>query len=152
MSTTPAPDDVRPNWFHRCGPKMAIESFDAETLSLTLQASSAKLEITPHEKGTFLVRWTLFNTKHEKTEGVMVFSQDRLKAAFMVPVTLPSDFSSFLANYDATDGVPGYFIRRGRFLNIPCPGTAYDGDPNLSVFVTDEIKKAVKAITRLQAH
>ncbi len=150
MPTAPAPDDVRPAWFHRHGDKLAIEHFDHEKLELTLSSTAARLTITPHGKGQFLVRWRIINSKSESAEGVIVFSQDRLKAAFMQSIALPPEHTMFLANHDATDGVPGYFIRRGRFLNIPCPGTAYDGDPNLSIFVTDDIMEKVKAITRLK--
>lgn len=148
----PAPDDVRPSWFHRHGYKLAIESFDPEKLALTLASTATQLIVTPHGRGQFLVRWRITNSKSERAEGVIVFTTDRLKAAFMVPVTLPSEYQQFLANYDATHGVPGYFVRRGRFLNIPCPGTARDGDPNLSVFVSDDMIEAAKEITRLKAN
>jgi hypothetical protein len=146
-----APDDVRPTWFHRHGYKLAIEHYDPEKLELTLASTAARLTITPHGRRQFLVRWRIVNSKNESAEGVIVFTQDHLKAAFMVPVTLPADHVTFLANYDATHGVPGYFVRRGQFLNIPCPGTARDGDPNLSVFLSDDMVEAAKAITRLRA-
>lgn len=42
--------------------------------------------------------------------------------------------------------VPGKFIRQGNWLNIPCPGTGVDGDPNLSIFLDEGDKKHFRNI------
>ncbi len=49
-------------------------------------------------------------------------------------------------SHEVEYGVPGKFARNGSFLNIPCPGTRFLGDPNVSIEVTDEIKEAVKKL------
>ncbi len=54
--------------------------------------------------------------------------------------------SWLVGRYGGNSAVQSKFIRWGNFLNIPCPGTGHDGDPNVSIYVTDEIREAVRKL------
>jgi len=34
-------------------------------------------------------------------------------------------------------------------LNIPCPGTGHDGDPNVSVYIEESIQRAIEQLLKL---
>lgn len=51
-----------------------------------------------------------------------------------------------LDRFGGTVARQGIFIRWRDFMNIPGPGTGGDGDANISVMITGEIKEAIKTI------
>lgn len=57
------------------------------------------------------------------------------------------DFGDWLIErYRADSAEQRLWIRYGNQLNIPGPGTGHDGDPNISIELDGDIKKAVVAI------
>ena len=42
------------------------------------------------------------------------------------------------------------FIRKGRYVSIPHPGVLWFHNPNMSLYITDEIQSAVKAVIETQ--
>lgn len=61
-----------------------------------------------------------------------------------LPMQLPGDF--LLEKYGGDVACQFLFIRWQDYLNIPGPGTGHDGDPNISIKLTDEIKEAIRAL------
>ena len=58
----------------------------------------------------------------------------------------PGHSQWLIKEYEADVAEQTLFIRKGNYLNIPCPGTAHDGDPNVSIELDDEIKEKVKEL------
>lgn len=134
-----------PSWWHSHGDKMSVRSF-APKIHLVIAGSAATLTIkrAPPEVGDGMwhVSWRVVQFAPEPfTEevwGRRIFTGEELLLAFGRP---NSDGPSSLH-----EERQGKFIRLGNFLNIPCPGTGHDGDPNVSVYLTDEIRAAVSGL------
>lgn len=75
--------------------------------------------------------------------GTLLMMTDQLKAAFGLAESVPGQNPWYAKRFNATAGDEGLFIRTGRHLSLPCPGNALFGDPNIAVFLTDEIREAV---------
>lgn len=99
--------------------------------------------------------WEIRHSAHEITIGTRVVSEDDLRGMFGLP--LPHDhcllnsasmrwIHSIMADtvFEQVIGRSGYFLRADDFLNIPCPGTGRDGDPNISIEIDVAMRDAVQ--------
>lgn len=156
---TPSISLFYPNWWHGHGTKIKVRETDLRAKRLVFAASAASLEISPYaekpgiEGWDWNVRWEVVQAHpNYKTVGLVVFSNEELAAAFCLADDpgIWGEYSQWMLDRFGGDcAVQGKFIRYTgfsagiTFLNIPCPGTGHDGDPNISLEVTEEIKKAV---------
>lgn len=137
-----------PPWFHHHGDKMTVEKLDVGIKLLVITASAAGIKITRWGKSYsdgWIVEWWI---RHGvgKVKGQTWMAAADLRSAFGLENN--SRFSDWLlARFDGDCAGQGEYIRYGNYLNIPCPGTGSDGDPNVSVFLTKEIKEAVQKLT-----
>lgn len=141
-----------PTWSHVHGFKMRIKQLDIENKILVIAASAARVVFTM-TPGLFsgvdgwLVEWeivqsTLYNLG---VKGRTKFTNEDLKAAF--GLFDHDDVSSWLIKqYRVQAANQGRFIRFEEFLNIPGPGTGHDGDPNISIFVDEEMQNAIRLL------
>lgn len=167
--------DLRPwpAWWHHRGEKMTVTFLDTVNTVLELTASAASVTIKELEvepvwqkpllrkkaasaqtpivyKTEWIVRWQVVQTVNlDFVNGQARFFTEELRAAFGIQ-PLPRELSHMwlIQQYGADDARQKLFIRRGPYLNIPCPGTGHDGDPNVSIYVTDEIKAAVEQLLK----
>jgi hypothetical protein len=88
-------------------------------------------------RDTWVVRWMIFS-KHGKTEGTLHFSSDAFRSAFRLyrDLGLEKTDGRFAEKFCGEFGLPGLYIRSGRRLNIPGPGTGQAGDTNFSLKLT----------------
>ena len=98
----------------------------------------------------YKVSWRIMFTRGENAWGDLLLSGDELRQAFGIlssnsPI---GDITEMKERYDAESSIPGHFIRKGKFLNIPMPGTGMDGDPNISIFITEEMQEAIRNLLR----
>jgi hypothetical protein len=148
-----------PKWFNAHGFKMALQQ-DKLPLVLSLDhkilmigSKTASLQIDRNLRGIYRVYWHIsfctgiINTHY--VEGQIEIDQATIKDAFAVS-TSDTHATTFAKEHDADIAIPGSYIRKGQFLNVPMPGTGSDGDPNISVFVSDEIKAAVRELIETQ--
>lgn len=49
---------------------------------------------------------------------------------------------------DIMYATPCVFARVKRFLNIPCTGTGMDGDPNMSLYISGNVQRAVRQLMK----
>ncbi len=152
-----------PEWFNPHGFKMEIGGtpiYQVIANNLLLIGSKqhqrdssptiAQLEIraaTP--QGGFKVAWRItFTVGGECVQGDVHFSRDELRQAFglLQPNSLVGEVALLNKRFNADRMVPGHFIRKGKFLNVPMPGTGIDGDPNISIFITNEMQAAVREL------
>lgn len=86
-----------------------------------------------------------------QTSGLVELSSSNLRKAFRLDDVMDDKLSLWLIDrYGGTVASQGEFIRWGKYLNIPGPGTGHDGDANISIFVSDEIRDAVTALLKKQ--
>jgi hypothetical protein len=140
-----------PDWCHNHCIKMSVGKLDVSNRTLIIAGSAASVRITrvatTVDEGWY-VDWEVVQSQQEKTNGRIVLSTKRLRVAFGLEQQPVSANHSFLEReYGAEAGVQGRFIRWGEYLNIPCPGTGHDGDPNVSIILSDGIKEAVRKLT-----
>jgi len=144
-----------PVWcHHHCG-KMRVTEQNPEAGTLTIAGSAAKVTITrastifPKSTG-WLVNWEVIQCRprREIVRGRRQFNDDRLAAAFGLIEHSGWGDHELLKRFGGHSAEWGLYIRWRDYLNIPCPGTGHDGDPNVSIELNDEIKKAVHALLK----
>lgn len=137
-----------PIWWHHHGAKMMLKHLDLTKRVLVLAGSSAKIRIERKRKDYWLVCWSITHgVAHCRASGMSVFTTENLSAAFGLTDTRPIIGWQWLIDvYGGTCAAQFKFIRWEDFLNIPCPGTGHDGDPNISVELSEEIKDAVRQL------
>lgn len=142
-----------PSWWHHHGFKMRVTNFDAAKHLLIVAGSAAKLTVSQAgEPGTdrWFLDWEVIQTPYEKTTGRIRLTNDDLSVAFGIttPKVTVIEAQHFLfCQYGANAAQQGSFIRSGEYLNIPCPGTGHDGDPNISIYLDIAMREAVKTLT-----
>lgn len=133
-----------PIWWHHHGMKMRVLGLNLEGTLLWLQSSAAEVTISV-TKGGWFVGWTLVQSQTEKISGKVFMDKKALRQAFgLENGDVPSHSRWLIDQYGGTVARQGQFIRFENFLNIPCPGTGHDGDPNVSIDLDDSIKAAVQ--------
>jgi len=139
-----------PVWWHNHGDKMKIDGFEKDTpLSLSITGSAAQVKIFPFGNDRPVKNWlVVWKIRHglAEVEGSVVLKFEKLLAAFGLSEEF-REYSGWLVEQFGCDSAcQGGFIRWKNFLNIPCPGTGNDGDPNVSIFISREIKDAVRKL------
>lgn len=141
-----------PKWWHPNGIKMEVRSSNLKRRSFVLASSGAILKFTripPKEKGgeaKWFVEWKICMSTLEEVTGTAIFTKEDMTAAFGLEpsVQTPGHSRHLLDHYVADCANQGRFIRKGDCLNIPCPGTGHNGDPNISVRIDDEMRGTVR--------
>ena len=140
-----------PEWFHHHGIKMKMKFFSFELSTIIIDSSAAKVNIEKSssmypDTNMWIVDWAVVQCRplNEGVSGRVCFSRENLATAFMISRDLTDIGSQWMIErFEADSASQGKYIRRKNFLNIPCPGTGHDGDPNVSIFVSEEMKRAV---------
>jgi len=142
-----------PIWCHHHCIKMRVTERDLETGALTIAGSAAKITIVrastkfPWATGWF-IDWEViqYRPSDQVVRGRREFNDNELAAAFgLTDHPGETDFR-LLEQFGGDSAEQGLYIRWGDYLNIPCPGTGHDGDPNVSIELDDQIKEAVRAL------
>lgn len=142
-----------PNWCHHHGAKMSVESFDPRNKILVISGSAAKItickasSIRPDASGWF-VAWEVVQCRpyEEGARGRVQFDDADLATAFGLSNKSGKFGGWLISRYGADVAEQGKYIRWQKFLNIPCPGTGHDGDPNISVHIDEKIKDTVRQL------
>ncbi|MCX6813615.1 MAG: hypothetical protein NT078_00045, partial [Candidatus Azambacteria bacterium] len=117
---------------------MRVKKLDLLRHILIIGSSAARIVIRkaswvyPGAKGWF-VDWEVNQYKPYK-EGVLGrsrFNDDELAAAFGLSDNSGNFGDWLIERFGADSAEQGKYIRWKTFLNIPCPGTGNDGDPNV---------------------
>jgi hypothetical protein len=141
-----------PKWFNQHGLKMILGEREDSICAVIHEAEVvicsrvAKLQIRPCIKTwIYQVLWHITFSPNEFVRGEIRMHSSELWDAF----DLSKNPQSILASEPDTDAaVQGRYIRVGRFLNIPTLGSGVDGDPNISVYISDEIQDAVRKLLK----
>ena len=137
-----------PVWcHHHCG-KMHLENTTPS--SLKIAGSAACLEIGSPEsvrgERHWKILWEIRFGSNGRVNGQVIFPDKYLRAAFGLSDEVGFGGEWMLSEYGADTAAQGWFIRYQNFLNIPGPGTGHDGNPNISIEITEEMKNAAAAL------
>lgn len=142
-----------PEWFHHHGTKMQVEKLDKDNHTLIIAGSAAHINMSPMfnadriNKGWY-VDWEVVHSGDTKVNGRTFMTKEDLSAAFGLSDGSGRFGDWLIERFGADSANQHEYIRWGNFLNIPCPGTGHDGDPNVSIYLDDEIKEAVKGLLK----
>ena len=138
-----------PDWCHSHCAKMQQVSLDVNLHVLAIRGSAAFLRISPANldasEGWF-VEWEITHGPWSTSSGRVIMDRNELEAAFGLSEETGKDGNWLLERYGGDSAVQGKFMRSGNYLNIPCPGTGHDGDPNISIELSDNIRDAVRQL------
>ena len=135
----------KPIWCHHKGTGMRLITASVCNDLLIIQGSAAEL-IIEKDRSDWLVSWRIINGPRTQIKGQTQFSDNQLLAAFGMMDEIEEFGEWLIRDYGGDSASQGRFIRYKDWLNIPCPGTRHDGDPNISIKITEEMKKAVKEL------
>ena len=146
------PFNAFPVWWHHHGSKFRLDKdkTSLDELIIVLQASAASVTIQGDGSDYWQVSWTVIT--YGATNGSTLMRDHELLATF-TDAHIPTDELSqwLISRYGGDYAIHGKCIRWKNFLNIPCPGTGHDGDPNVSILLNDEISQVVKELLANQA-
>ena len=140
-----------PIWYHHHGHKIKVDkkikgwiSLKGSAASLDIQKAINRFPSLEYLKGQWLADWTVvqFGPTEEMVKGRRVFTVADLQNAFGLDEGSGPSGESLIKLYGADVAEQMKYIRWKEFLNIPCPGTGNDGDPNISILITQEIQAA----------
>jgi len=142
-----------PVWCHKHGSKMDVEQLDRENHVLIISGSAAKVTIRkastvfPDAEGWF-VDWEVVQCRprDEGVRGRSFFNKKNLEAAFGLSEDSDKFDNWFFSQHGVDAAEQGKYIRWKHYLNIPCPGTGHDGDPNVSIHLDERIQNAVRRL------
>ena len=142
---------VGPVWWHHHGIKMVVQDFQKQNHMLVIGGSAAFVSIHLVQLSIgerWRVEWEVVYSRTERVRGYIFFTADELRAAFGLVTELKTNTAdgTFLGRPGVDFAVQGKFARRGNYLNIPCTGTGHDGDPNVSIEVTEEMQLALRQL------
>lgn len=135
-----------PVWWHHHGSKMRVKNFSIEHYVLFLKGSAASVRFVRQGSGRWSVDWEVIRSQSEKSGGRILMTKEQMQAAFGLSDESGNAGNWLIQQYGADSADQGSYIRWGKFLNIPCPGTGHDGDPNVSIELDEEMKNAVRQL------
>ena len=141
--------NTQPDWWER---QLPIMNFIHDENVLMLVSASTEFTILPLQHNHWLIGWKKTRTRYggnplEFSSGAVVLNRAEMYSAFGF-YGQAHEFDSTLANmlrrrYRADVCALHKFMRTGPYLIFPGPGTGAVGDPNVSIEITDQIKKEI---------
>lgn len=143
--------DGSPQWWNYGGREMRVDAEASNDRMIVLRGEKAWVKILFLEKEAtpfcFRIEWELTHWSGTTSGNVKMMAESLMVAFALAPrKPYPPMNPTLDLMCKADAGEFGCFVRKDRWLNIPNPGTGHHCDPNLSVFVTDEVQEAVQKI------
>ncbi|HEU5114547.1 MAG TPA: hypothetical protein VFT82_02150 [Candidatus Paceibacterota bacterium] len=137
-----------PSWWHHHGIKAVLK--ESGPRKAVIGSNAATLTISRVEKegspAVFHLVWSVVHAFDMWSMGQVVMDERELKAAFGLS-NETGDYGDWLIEaYGAESAEQRLYIRWKRYLNIPGPGTAHDGDPNMSIEIEGQIQNAIRTL------
>jgi len=138
-----------PEWWNPNGYKMKLVDPNRTQTRLLIKGGGASFFIRRRRLPLYLdkqwlVNWRIHFSTMDRVSGQIAMDRLTLERAFGLQNGTDENSAWLLTRYKADSVKQGCFIRQGKFLNIPGPGTGVDGDVNVSLRLDPEIKIAVK--------
>jgi len=143
-----------PAWFNRHGAEMHFFDLRPESKTLIIKGSAAHLMIRPADPGNYgpdrwWLIWEIRFFLRQHAAGEIAVLTEALRRAFGLTDGADESGKWLVDRYGGDSAEQCCYIRQGNHLNIPGPGTGHDGDPNISIFLEDDIKNAVRQLLEL---
>lgn len=140
-----------PIWCHHHSSKIRVTGVSLLGKALILAGSAASLRIAyepeiGRPEAPWKLTWEIRQSREAEVTGVAIFTTEDMRQAFELTDNRPDEENWLLERFGGSVASQGHYIRYGPFLNIPGPGTGHDGDPNISIKIDSEIKKAVRKL------
>ncbi|MBL7022215.1 hypothetical protein ISR92_02785 [Patescibacteria group bacterium] len=142
----------QPVWHHYHSRKMTVVEERKDFLAISGSAAFIEIFLNPAATSNlfkWFVRWKINQFVVMEVTGQRLFSDQDLKAAFGLSDVSGEHGEWIISRFGADVAEQTKYIRWKEYLNIPCPGTGGDGDPNVSVYLSEEIKWAVKNLLEI---
>ena len=136
-----------PIWWHHHGDKMGLIPQKNYQTSLVINNHAARL-IIERRQTDWRVLWQINHGENGSASGYAIFSKDDILQAFGLSSEIGIYGQWLIDRYGGTTAAQFKYIRYLDWLNIPCPGTGNDGDPNISLCIDSKIKNTIKQLTR----
>lgn len=145
-----------PDWFNFSrGSAMRVTFVDLEKRILTISSHkddnpAAQVRISLADKTSICpwrIDWHLLHSSGESLGHVRCKTQT-LKRAFGLDDSHGDLHNNWPNRFNATTAAGRVFVRKNLHLCIPGPGTASDGDPNVSIELTNRMAMELFCITR----
>lgn len=116
--------------------------------TLILKSNAVEVKIHPTQGG-WLVEYEIKHGPDTYSKGAVWMSGYDLKTAFNLSDRCDETFGQGLIDSHGGDvAFQGRYIRYEKCLNIPGPGTGHDGDPNVSIYVDNQITGWLEAFLK----
>lgn len=123
-----------PRWFHPAGAGLSVrwKSKKKKRIILTSKLGATTTISFKSSEKKWRIDYRLGNGHHTNTKNSVFLTTAQLLRAFNVKI----------GHYSKRPyAIKGLCYRKDNFLNLPQKGTGLDGDPNLSIYLKDEIKQ-----------
>lgn len=145
-----------PDWYRAQGSEVKYIGMDHanDPDAKTIILAGNGIEIRIHRDSTetakqigWLVNYTINHSIQSYTGGTIWFSPNDLKTAFGLSDECDPETSHYILNRCGGDvAYHGRYIRWQKYLNIPGPGQNCDGDPNVSILITEMIQDGIQSL------
>ena len=136
-----------PVWWHHHGMKMRVESADSTGVLISGSAAGVLITKVYKRNDLYVVDWWV-DHGIGRVSGTVNFSQNNLRCAFGLKTEVGTGSKWLIDEYGGDSAHQFAYIRSGKHLNIPCPGTGNDGDPNVSIELDASITKAIAKLLK----
>lgn len=138
-------DTGKPIWWHHHGHKMKLRRSEILSCIILIEGSAARVLITKGDYKNWLIDWTITHSYPDiKVDGRTFMNNQELAGAFGLEDYIDGSSEWLIERFGGNATAQGKFIRWNEYLNIPCPGTGHDDDPNVSIEIDKDIKRAVR--------
>ena len=143
--------DKKPLWFNPEGAKITriIPEYDHPANPiLWLESEKVRVSIRHDTKDKWIVHYTILQANESTIKCDIMMNAEGIYTAFG-SIDEYEDLpwnrgQEIIDRFGGQFCLQGQFIRWRNWLNIPGPGTALRGDANVSIEITDGVKKAVQ--------
>jgi len=134
-----------PIWWVSHGTKMRVVEDECGKNVLVIRGSAAEVKITkmPGTDSGWLIEYRIDHGGYCQSNGQVWMNESELAAAFRLRDDHENSKLWLIRRYGGTVAIQRLFIRYREFLNIPGPGTGYQGDSNVSIKLYPETILAV---------
>ena len=140
---------IVPVWWNDHGSNVIIKEH-SKGMGVPLIVGSDATSLGIHYSGAghrWFVDWKVCHGPESNVSGRIVLQTDELESAFGISSESGIFGDDLLQSFGGDSAAPAKWIRWRDCLNIPCPGTGIDGDPNISINLLDnEIRNAVRRL------
>ena len=143
--------DNIPEWHNPRSREMRLEKADSSHVSISGPTSRLiiveLLDLLGAEvTSKWIVRRELYSEEEWLTRDEITMDARQLCDAFGLNDKPEYEDQWGDTAYEHTAFEAGRYFRYDQYLNIPNPGTGEDGDPNISILITDDMKHAIAAM------